>query len=48
VKIMQWAAFGQLVRRTECRALDLRKMTFVKDKDATWAEVIGTQRFFIP
>ena len=50
LKILEWRELGELLRRTECRALDLRKMIFVKDRDTTWAEIIGEIRslFLIP
>jgi hypothetical protein len=46
LKITEWRELGELLRRTECRALDLRKMIFVKDRDTTWAEIIGEKRSF--
>lgn len=39
-RVYDWRGFGQFLNKTKSANLDLRKLLFVKDRDATWAELI--------
>lgn len=40
-RVYSWAGFGEFLRQTKATQLDLRKMLFVKERDATWTEIVG-------
>jgi len=40
-RVYDWRGFGQFLNKTKSNQLDLRKLLFVKDRDATWAELIN-------
>lgn len=39
-RVYDWRGFSRFLNKTKSSQLDLRKMLFVRDRDATWAEVI--------
>ena len=45
-RVYSWAGFGEFMRQTKATQLDLRKMLFVKERDATWAEIVGIASSF--
>jgi len=41
LKITDWDTFSKYMRRVSCQSIDMRKMVFVKDRDATWTDILA-------
>ena len=46
IKVRDWAQLGEFLIRVGSRGLDLRKMIFIKDREATWTEVTSVAHKF--
>ena len=45
-RIYDWDGFVQFFNRTQSGSLDLRKMTFVKERDQTWQDLLDVSERF--
>ena len=45
-RIYDWDGFVQFFNRTQSGSMDLRKMTFVKDRDQTWQDLLDVSERF--
>ena len=41
VQVYDWQQLSQFLTRVKCSHLDMRKMVFVKEREATWADILG-------
>ena len=41
IKVYDWVQLSELLNRVSCRHLDLRKIVFVKEREATWSDFLA-------